>query len=59
MKTQSVIAAADKLAKLAERIRQTADAQTPREKQARTRAINAAAQHVRRLFEANLKSTTN
>lgn len=43
MKPISYIAAARKLRSLADRIEATAHAETPREKQARTRAVNAAA----------------
>lgn len=57
MKPISYIAAARRLRELAGRIEATAQAETPREKQARTRAVNATAQHARRLFERNNRST--
>lgn len=45
--------AARRLQALAARVQATAGAQTVRERQARTRAVNALAQEARRLFERN------
>lgn len=56
MKPISYIAAARKLAALAARVEQAANATTPREKQVRTRAINALARHARYLFQKNAAS---
>jgi hypothetical protein len=53
MKTPQYIAAAARIAALAARVNACADAQTPRERAARTRAINALAHAARRLFQAN------
>lgn len=55
MKPISYIAVARKLRALADRIEATADARTPREKQARTRAVNAAAHTARLLAAKNAK----
>lgn len=55
MKPISYIAAARKLRALADRIEATANAETPREKQARTRAVNAAAHTARLLATKNAK----
>jgi len=55
MKPISYIAAARKLRALADRIEATANAETPREKQARTRAVNAAAQTARLLSQQKRK----
>lgn len=53
MKPISYIAAARRLRALADRIEATAKADTPRAKQARTRAVNAAAQTTRLLAQKN------
>lgn len=55
MRASAYISAARRLRELVDRIEATANAETAREKQARTRAINAAAQHARRLFEKNAR----
>lgn len=55
MKPISYVAAARKLRALADRIESTANAETPREKQARTRAVNAAAHAARLLAQKNAK----
>lgn len=55
MRAASYIAAARKLRDLAGRIETTANAETPREKQARTRAVNAAAHAARLLVVKNAK----
>lgn len=55
MRAASYIAAARKLRALADRIEATASAETPREKQARTRAVNAAAHSARLLAQKNAK----
>lgn len=47
--TPNYAAAARRIAVLAQRVQATAGAQTVRERQARTRAINALAQEVKRL----------
>lgn len=56
MKPISYIAAARRLRALAERIEATANAETPREKQARTRAVNAAAHAAKLLAAKNAKN---
>lgn len=53
MRAVSYIAAARRLRELADRIEATAQAETPREKQARTRAVNAAAHVARALAHKN------
>lgn len=55
MRAASYIAAARKIRALADRIEATANAETPREKQARTRAVNAAAHAARLLATKNAK----
>ncbi len=55
MKPISYIAAARRLRALADRIEATAHAETPREQQARTRAVNAAAQAAKLLATKNAK----
>lgn len=53
MRAVSYIAAARRLRELADRIEATAQAETPREKQARSRAVNAAAHAARLLAQLN------
>lgn len=53
MRAASYIAAAQKLRVLADRIEATASAEMPREKQASTRAVNAAAHAERLLAQKN------
>ena len=53
MRAASYVAAARKLRDLADRIEVTANAETPRDKQARTRAVNAAAHVARALAHKN------
>ena len=55
MRAASYIAAARKLRALADRIEATASADTPREKQARTRAVTAAAHAAKLLATKNAK----
>lgn len=55
MKPISYIAAARRLRALADRIEATAHAETPREQQARTRAVNAAAHTAKLLATKNAK----
>lgn len=53
MRPTSYLAAARLVQHFASRITALAAAETPREKQARTRAINALAQHAKRLQRRN------
>ena len=53
MRPTSYVAAARRIAELAERVRARADATTPRERAARTRAINVLLDNARRLQRRN------